>query len=355
MLLLLSSDIERLVAHHGLNDFMDKMISDLEIVLKVYDTRIVDIPPRAGFVQNGLIEWMPVHFFDRSVVIKVVGYFPSNPRSNGAPTIQAHISRSNWADGTLTELVEGSLLTAVRTGAASAIASRALAHPDSRTLGLVGCGTQAVTQAHAISRCFKIDRILGYDVDRDAHRSIAARLAFLGIPVQAAMLHEVESRADILCTATSVAVGAGPVIAGTHLKPHVHINAVGSDFPGKIELPAAVLSGALVVPDHRAQAMKEGECQTLPAEAIGPELHELVRDAASFAPFRTRRTVFDSTGFALEDAVALDLACRLADAAGIGTRMPFTSDGRDPKNPYAACITTDLAALRALATTAARG
>jgi L-lysine cyclodeaminase len=355
MLLLRSMDVERVVAEHGLGDFMDCMISALEGGFSRYDPRLVQIPPRSGFVNSGLIEWMPVCFAEQSVVIKVVSYFPDNPHRNNASTIQAHISRSDWSDGRLTELVEGSLLTAIRTGAASAVASRILARPDSRTLGLVGCGAQSVTQAHAISRCFPIERILAFDTCKDAHASIARRLAFLDVPVHSAPLDAVEAEADILCTATSIDVGAGPVISGMHLKPHVHINAVGSDFPGKIELPLHVLRDAFVTPDHREQAVLEGECQSLTAERIGPELHQVVRDAGAFAHLQNQRTVFDSTGIALEDAIALDLICRLARQSKLGAEISFTEDGSDPKSPYAACLDIDLAPFRARVMTGTHG
>ena len=292
---------------------------------------------------------MPVCLADQSVVIKTVSYLPDNPLRNNASTIQAHISRSAWRDGTLTEMVEGSLLTAIRTGAASAVASRILAMPDSRTLSLVGCGAQSVTQAHAISRCFPIERILTFDTCGEAHASIVDRLAFLGIPVLPSSLELVQAEADILCTTTSVEIGAGPVISGIGLKPHVHVNAIGSDFPGKIELPADLLRGALVIPDHRDQAIREGECQSLAHDQIGPELHVVVRRAEAFHAFRTRRTVFDSTGIAFEDAIALDIACRLAREARLGMEIRFRDDSADPKNPYRACLRPGIVALRPMA------
>jgi ornithine cyclodeaminase/alanine dehydrogenase-like protein (mu-crystallin family) len=338
MFLLRSSDLERMIADDGLDLFMDRIIEGIEQGFRGYNPRQVNIPARSGFVGSGLIEWMPVSFADQSVVIKVVSYFPDNPVRNNASTIQAYISRSDWRDGRLTDLVEGSLLTAMRTGAASAVASRILARPDSTTLGLVGCGAQSVTQAHAISRCFKIERILAYDTCQQANASIVGRLAFLGIPVYPAALDEVEAAADILCTATSVNVGAGPVISGTRLKPHVHINAVGSDFPGKTEIPLFVLRDAVVIPDHREQAVLEGECQQLGSSGIGPELFELVGDKDAFTHLRNRRTVFDSTGIALEDAIALDIACRLAVETGIGKKIAFAENDIDPKSPYAACL-----------------
>ena len=76
-------------------------------------------------------------------------------------------------------MIDGVLATAIRTGAASAVASKLMANPTSSTLGLIGCGTQAVTQLHAISLCFKIDRVLFYDIDPNASSSFEKRCSAL--------------------------------------------------------------------------------------------------------------------------------------------------------------------------------
>lgn len=334
MLLLCAHDVRDVIAKVGVNNFMDLLIAKTEESFLALSSDKIEIPVRHGFAGQGLVEWMPVHFKKDSVVIKVVSYFPDNPHLKNASTIQAAISRYSGQDGRMTEVVEGGLLTAMRTGAASAVASRVLARPDSAVLGLVGCGAQSVTQAHALARCFPIRDILAYDICPTAHRSIVERLAFLGITVRPASLQDVEAEADILCTATSAEIGGGPVIVGRNLKPHVHINAIGSDYPGKTEVPKPVLSQALVVPDHREQALREGECQQLRPEDIGPDLCELVGNPGAFLGWRDRVSVFDSTGVSLEDAVALDTIGALARELGIGTHVNFTLDVEDPKNPY---------------------
>ncbi|MTJ80303.1 MAG: ornithine cyclodeaminase family protein, partial [Telmatospirillum sp.] len=210
-----------------------------------------------------------------------------------------------------------------------------LARPDSRVLGLVGAGVQAVTQAHALSRLFPLSRILAHDICPVTLASLPRRLAFLDIPVEPALPWRIEAEADILCTATSVAVGAGPVIAGADLKPHLHINAVGSDYPGKCELPRFLLESALVVPDLADQARREGECQVLEEERIGPELHRIVKQADGLTGWRDRLTVFDSTGIPFEDALALDLITDLARRAGIGRDIAFADlEAGAPKDPY---------------------
>ncbi|QRK08319.1 ornithine cyclodeaminase family protein [Archangium violaceum] len=337
-LLITQQDLKQIVARVGIHALMDGLLHSLERALQEFDETQTEVRKREGFLleapQPGVLEWMPVMRKGDSVTLKIVSYAPANPRRFGIPTIIANNSLYDVQTGHLRALVDGVLATALRTGAASAIASKYLAHPDSRVVGLVGCGAQAVTQLHALSRVFGIERVLAYDIDPDVQKSLPARVAFLGLEVLPAPLEVVEAQADILCTATSVEVGAGPVIRGTALKPHVHINAVGSDLPGKIELPLAVLERSLVCPDFLAQALVEGECQQLSPEKIGPHLVELAKEPARFQAWRQRGTVFDSTGFALEDQVVTEVLLQHALALGLGTVVQLENINGSALDPY---------------------
>lgn len=332
-----SDDVAAILGSVGRDRLMDEMIAGLETALATCEEDAA-IPTRDGFVvggaRAGLLEWMPV-LRDGAAMVKMVSYSPDNPQV-GLPTITATISKFDAATGHLIAIADGVVATALRTGAASAVASRVLALPDSATVGLVGCGAQAVTQLHALSRAFPLRRALVHDVAPDAAASFADRVAFLGLDVRVAPLAQVEAEADILVTATSVAEGGGPVIDGSGLRPHVHVNAVGSDLTGKIELPRALLLRSLVCPDHRPQAVREGECQQLEPDQIGPSLPEVVRRAAELAAWRGRTTVFDSTGFALEDQVAMDILLGHARELGLGASLPLEYLPGDPKNPYSA-------------------
>jgi ornithine cyclodeaminase/alanine dehydrogenase-like protein (mu-crystallin family) len=132
-----------------------------------------------------------------------------------------------------------------------------------------------------------------------------------------------------------VSVGAGPVLAGKHLRPHVHINAVGADLPGKVELPVHLLRDALVCPDHPGQARREGECQQLADHEVGSDLPTLCADPELARPHQRQTTVFVSTGFALEDHVALDVVLELVVEAGLGHYVELEFISGDALNPYA--------------------
>ncbi len=281
-------DLRRIVREVGLDRIMDDTIDALTRICLDFDPDATITPARAGFdyaePEVGLIEWMPAMKAGDGVAIKIVGYHPRNPRRQGLPTILSTVLCFDIRTGHLLAVMDGNLLTAIRTGAASAIASRILARPDARVLGLIGCGAQAVSQLHALSRVFHLRQVLIYDVDESIQSSFTARIEGLGLSsleVLPASLERVVASADILCTATSVDIGRGPVFNERLLQPAVHINAVGSDFPGKTEIPRSLLVRSLVCPDFLPQAAREGECQQLDPDQIGPDLLQLVRERTS--------------------------------------------------------------------------
>ena len=337
-IILTRDDIAEIVSRVGLHQLMDDIISELRKTFRSFDDELTQVRTRDGFSYftpyPGVLEWMPVMQVDDFAVIKVVSYNPGNPLLYRVPTIISTLSLYNIRTGHLMALTDGTFATALRTGAASAIASEVLANPASEVVGLVGCGAQAVTQLHALSRLFDIKRVLAYDTDSSVLASFPQRCRFLNLDIRKVPLHELEEQSDIICTATSVGLDAGPVIDGKNLKSWVHINAVGSDLPRKIELPLELLKESLVCPDYRAQAVVEGECQQLRPEAIGPELIDLVKHASDYRSYQLSKTVFDSTGFALEDKAAMQVLLALAKEVGVGRTLPVESIDFDPMDPY---------------------
>lgn len=340
--ILAARDIKQIVSHVGLNELMDQVIEELKVAFKaqVRSGRYV-VPKRDGFnyehPQVGLVEWMPLMRAKEEVLMKMVGYHPANPRDQALPTVLSTLFSFDTRNGHLQLIADGTLATSIRTGAASAVASQLLACPKSQTLGLIGAGAQAVTQLHALSRVFPISEVFVFDLDQENQRSFEGRCDLLGLEQTTFTLvdnpESAAACADILCTITSVAVGAGPVFPSCDLKPSVHINAVGSDFPGKTEIPGSVLNQSFVCPDFRAQAVVEGECQQLEESHIGPELSVLVDDPASFEHLRGQMTVFDSTGFAVEDHAVLAVIQRHAERLKLGQDLQLESI-RDPLDPY---------------------
>lgn len=334
-------DVATVIRKVGLDRLMDHAISGIDGACHDFESHNFEVPTRSGFEYShprvGLLEWMPVMRCGDQILIKHVGYHPSNPERLGAPTILSTSLIFDTTSGHLAGMMDATFLTAIRTGAASAIASRILARPTSTVLGLIGAGAQAIGQLHGLSRVFDLSTVLVHDVDvatAESFRRRAAALKLGDVRITTAPLDEITSRSDVICTATSVEVGEGPVVPDKGFRSNTHINAVGSDFPGKTELPHTLLRRSLVCPDFRAQAVREGECQLLISDEIGPDLVTLVRDARRYQSYRDTLTVFDSTGWALEDYVVATQFMRIAEDLGCGTQVELESLSRDPKDPY---------------------
>ena len=334
-------DIRKIVKHKGLDGLMDEMIDQLTHAFTNFSDEETNVHPRDGFKYTnptvGLVEWMPSMKIGERATIKIVGYHPFNPSFMNLPTIISTVSIYDTHSGHLIGMMDGTYLTALRTGAASGLASKVLAAPNSEVIGLIGCGAQAITQLHAISRVFNVKEVLVYDNDPSAKNSFRSRAAFMGLHIREIKddsMDEFIQSCDIISTATSVGVGEGPVFKDTETKPWLHINAVGSDFPGKVEVPESLLKRSFVCPEFLEQAVKEGECQQLSPKDIGASLVELLRDPDEYDHLKQQPTVFDSTGWALEDQVAMEMLFNYAIELGLGTNMEIESITVDPKNPY---------------------
>ncbi|MEM9043000.1 MAG: ornithine cyclodeaminase family protein [Actinomycetota bacterium] len=338
---LTQADVARIVADLGLDAAMDEMIARLATTFAAHDPELVHTMVRDGFRYTkpdlGLIEWMPTHVAGSSVSIKVVGYHPTNPIERRSPSVLSTTSLYDTTDGRMTALCDSSLLTAIRTGAASAVMTDVLAVPDARVLGMVGSGAQAVTQIHAISRVRQIEQVYAYDAIPGVAESLEPRLRSAGLDLVVEVVDDADlavARADVLCTATSVDPDGGPVVGARDHRPWVHVNAVGADLPGKYELPLDLLRRSLVVPDVHDQCVLEGECQRLTPDEIGPAMPDVVRDRERHEAQRDRPTVFDSTGWALEDLIAAELALDHAERLGLGVTVELQPDPVDPFDPY---------------------
>lgn len=327
----------------GLDGVMDDVIDGLRRTFAAHDETTTVTLARAGFAYDkpdlGLVEWMPTMEVGGRVSIKTVGYHPTNPVQRGLPSVMATTSLHDTTSGRLLALVDATFLTAIRTGAASAVATELLAIDAPLDVVAVGAGAQAVSQLHAISRVRPLRAIAVFDPQADVAASLARRLpaSLAGVSIEILdddTLAAAAARADLIITATTVDPGAGPVLPDLDQhRPHLHVNAVGADFPGKLELSRALVDRAVVIPDHRAQCLAEGECQTLDDDAVGPDLFRLV--ASPRPELADVLTVFDSTGWALEDLVAAEVLLRHADRLDVGFAAEIQPEPGDPYDPYA--------------------
>lgn len=339
-LILESQDIQKIISTIGVDRVMDDLIDLLYDTINTFSPENTQIPARSGFHYTfpftGLIEWMPLHARGEQITVKMVGYHPGNPDIFNFPTILSSVYRFDTRSGHLMAIMDGVLSTALRTGAISGVATRLMAKPDSTTLGIIGCGAQSITQIHAISRSMDIETVLYYDTDKASRDSLQARMTPLGLTCdfKSSSIKEIVAQSDVLCTATSIDIGQGPLFQELETKGHLHVNAVGSDFPGKTEVPLDLLRSSIVIPDFKDQAIVEGECQQLTTAEIGPELSALIKAPNKYKYIQDRRSVFDSTGWALEDHVVMDLMIKYANELQIGSKLAIEYFPEDTKNPY---------------------
>jgi ornithine cyclodeaminase len=335
------SCIAAIVRHVGLDAMLDELIKRLRDAFAAHDPEIIQTITRSGFRYTkpdfGLIEWMPSMESGRRVAIKTVGYHPNNPVERKTPSVLATTSLHDTIDGRLVALCESTFLTALRTGAASAVVTDVLSPASSTKLGMIGCGSQAVTQIHGVSRVRPIKHVVAFDADSDVAATLENRLERAGIPVD---VETVETAAlvvgdvDVLCCATSVEPGSDPVVPDVDHRPWLHINAVGADHPGKLELPLSLLRRAVVIPDLLEQCLVEGESQQLDQSQLGPTMPDLIRHRARHEHWRTGLTVFDSTGWSLEDLIVAEMMLDHAERLDEGLEFDLQPTPHDPYDPY---------------------
>jgi ornithine cyclodeaminase/alanine dehydrogenase len=266
---------------------------------------------------DGDFRAMPA-FLDGAAGVKWVNAHPRNPEKHQLPTVRALYILSDPDTASPLAILDGTLLTAWRTGAAGGVASKFLAKKNPRTLGLVGCGVQARVLIDAHRAIYGELELLLADASEAAAKALQAEKGGRVVSLQEA------SGADIVCTSTPV---RSPVVKREWIRPGAHINAMGADAPGKQELDPRILVDGRVFIDDAEQAHHSGEVNVplhdgvMREEQIAGMLGEVV---AGKKPGRTSPndiTLFDSTGLALQDVA---LARALYDAArtkGVGQEL----------------------------------
>ncbi len=340
-IILTGEHIQQIITHVGIDAIMDELIEATYQAFVNYDSADSVMKARSGFnyaePNEGLVEWMPIRKIgDNELVIKVVGYHPRNPELHQIPTILSTISKYDTKTGHLMALVDGVLPTSLRTGAVSAVASKLFGKKESEIMGLIGCGAQSITQLHGISRMFDLKEVYYYDIDPISQQSFESRVAMLNLDCSfiPSTINEILRQSDILTTGTSIGIGEGPLFENAKTKDWLHINAIGSDFPGKFEIPLSFLKKSYVCPDWIKQATIEGECQQLSESQIGESLFNCLKDANKHKNLKGQLTVFDSTGLALQDLVVSTIFLNHAKAMNIGKALIIENESIDEKNPY---------------------
>jgi ornithine cyclodeaminase len=281
---------------------------------------------------GGLLAAMPAFLGSAQILeTKLVSVFPENA-ALGLPSHQAVILVFDARTGSPRALMDGTAITAMRTAAGSALATRLLARPEARILAIVGTGVQARAHAKAIPRVEPIKEIRVVGRHRARALTLAEEIARgLGIPTKVFEPGQgAFAGADVICATTH---SAEPVLRGAWLEPGVHINSVGLNPNGR-ELDGEAVKRALVVVEARGAALAPAPSGSndlrwairdglIGEEHIHAEIGELISGARPGRTSPEQITLYKSVGVAVQDAVAAHLVLEAAERQGVGTEMPL--------------------------------
>ena len=277
----------------------------------------VSMPPRiAAFAENdGLLGVMPAYVPGEALACKLVTLFPQNRDRH---THQAAIMVFDHENGTPLALVDGTYITAARTAAGSALATRLLARDDARVLALLGTGVQARSHARALARVRDFEEIRVAGRSPEKAEELADEIGARAV----GSYEEALRGADVVAAATHA---TEPVVRREWLDPGVHVNSVGFNTAGR-EVDEATVAAALIVVESRASALAPPpagapELVGVAPEHVHAELGELVSGARPGRTARDEITLYKSVGVAVQDAVAAALVLAAARGRGAGREI----------------------------------
>ncbi|HSE15574.1 MAG TPA: ornithine cyclodeaminase family protein [Pyrinomonadaceae bacterium] len=288
--------------------------------------RTIIRPPEA----RGLLGLMPAYRAgdEGAFGLKAICVFPENP-AKGKDAHQGAVMLFSRDTGELLALMNASEITAIRTAAVSAVATRLLAREDARHLGIIGAGVQARTHLAALAavRPIKRARVACRNIEHAEQfaREMQPEFSF---PIKPVRTNEEAVRdADVIVTATS---SLEPVINKDWISPGAHVNAIGTHSPNSREIDSATMAAARIFTDRRESALNEAGDYLLAAkeglvtaESILGEIGELLIGTKPGRTSSTDITLFKSLGLAIEDVVSADYLYRKAKAQQAGTWIDF--------------------------------
>jgi alanine dehydrogenase len=312
LLYLSQSDVEDLLD-------VDAMLEAIGQALVLFSSGVTSVPPRtAARAPDGLMGVMAGYVPGVALEVKLVSVFPGN-HGHGVPSHQALIALFDEKDGTPLAVMDGTHITAIRTGGTAAVATRALSRADSRVLAILGAGVQGGSHLDTFTHVRDFTEIRVASRDQAKAAALAARHPNARV---AASFEEAVRGADVVACCTDA---REPVIWRAWLKQGAHVSSVGGTFGP--ELDAETVAAGKVFVEWRGAATNAPpagahELQGLDASAI-TEVGEVL---AGTKPGRTSvrdLTIYKSTGHAVEDAATASLVYTRALAEGAGRRLPL--------------------------------
>jgi len=317
VLVLNQEEVERLLDMEGCIEAMADALASLARGEVHVPLRFVVKPED----EPSLIGLMPAHRAGESPLysLKTVCVFPDNPK-RGLDAHQGTVTLFDGETGEVRALMNASAITAIRTAAVSAVATRLLAREDAKELGILGAGVQARSHLEALSG---FDRVRVYSPTAEHARALAEETGAEAV----ATAEEAVRGADVVVTATS---SPEPVLERAWLKDGAHVNVIGGRPPQMREVDIATIADSSFYVDRRESAENEAfdYRDALEAGAIGPdhikaEIGEVLIGTKPGRSSPEELTVFRSLGLAVEDLAAAEYVVRRARETGAGTEVEF--------------------------------
>jgi len=302
LLILSSEDIRQLVT-------MSECIAIMRTAFQELTAGRVEVPQRISMDHpqyHGASLFMPGYYPEKKQFgIKIVTLFRDNHKK-GLPLINGLMLIFNATNGLPIALLDAEYLTALRTGAASGLATDLLARPDASSVAIFGAGTQGVFQLEAVNEVRKIEKSFVLDPNVEKAQDFCKKMSKkLNLDIEYAPDPSVVEKVDIICTATPA---VHPVFDEFYVRPGTHINAIGSYKPDKTEIPPELVARSKIVVDYRpaalceageiVQAIKTGR---ITEDFIFAELGELLMNSENPRTSDLEITLFKSVGNAIQD------------------------------------------------------
>ncbi|MGQ9587983.1 MAG: alanine dehydrogenase [Thermoplasmata archaeon] len=313
---------------------MKDVLSAVEDAFKHKGLGKVQMPPKMYlFYQkyDGDLRTMPSYVEDMDVsAVKIVNVHPQNQKNYGMRTVMAVLVLINPHTGQPLAFMDATHITDMRTGGASAIASKYLARPNPKVLGIIGAGNQARTQMLALMTFYgHFDEVKIYDIYPEKTKAMVREFKRkykeqVGRIRGAKSAEETARGTDMLVTCTSA---RAPIVMDEWVKEGTHINCIGADAPGKQEMDPKILKRAYLVIDDWEQASHSGEINVplskgeLSKDDVNAEIGEIVAGLKPGRQNDEQITVFCSTGLAIQDCLTAKIVYDHALTQKIGKSM----------------------------------
>lgn len=305
---------------------MDEAMEAVEEAFKEKGLGRAQMPPKPYLYYKkygGDLRVMPSYLEELDISgVKVVNAHPNNPKNYNLPSVMAVVVLVDPKNGSPISIMNGTHLTAMRTGAASGVATKYLARKESKILALIGAGVQARTQLMAVSKVLDLEEVRVCDRSAETQKKFIEEskekypFKFVGCKNEDCVIGT-----DVISTTTP---STTPIVKDEWIAPGMHINAMGADAPGKEELDPFTLKRAKIVVDDWDQALHSGEVNVpltkgiITKKEIYGEIGEIIVGKKSGRVASDEITIFDSTGLSIQDVATATRVFEKAKARKLG-------------------------------------